>query len=109
MSKNNVGSKKRAVMVGSVMLATTLLMVSTGARADELGDGICKLVGILTGKWLFGFSILAILGGGVSVIGGAEMTDALKKLATIVSVIGLILAATSILTFAFSKFNGMTC
>jgi type IV secretory pathway VirB2 component (pilin) len=106
---NNQQVYNRNAMIYCSAIALGMLMVSTGASADEMGDGICKLVSILTGKWLFGFSILAILGGGVSVIFGAEMTDGLKKIATIISIIGIILASTSILTFAFSKFNGMAC
>lgn len=105
-----VSVNNRSVFIRVVAIGLVMGLVSTGAlAADELGDGICSLVNVLTGKWLFGGSILAILAGGVPIMLGAEMTDLIKKIFTIVTVLGLILGATSILTLAFSKFSGMTC
>jgi type IV secretory pathway VirB2 component (pilin) len=92
-----------------VVVAVGLGLMSSVAMADELGDGVCKLVNLLTGKWLFGFTILATLGAGAALLFGAEMTDGLKKLATIISVVGMILAMSQILTLVFSKFSGVAC
>lgn len=79
-------------------------------QADALGDGICKLVKLLTGKWLFGFTILATLGAGAALLFGGEITDGLKKIATIISIVGIILATSSILTMAFSTaFSSAAC
>ena len=97
-----------------VVLAASLVMVSGGvfaqsANGGELGDGICKLVGVLTGKWLFGFTILATLGAGAALLFGGEITDGMKKIATIITIVGIILVTSSLLTMAFTKFNGMVC
>lgn len=96
----------------AVAIGICLMVASASAFAqssDELGNGICKLVGLLTGKWLFGFAILATLGAGAALLFGAEMTDGIKKLATIISIVGLILSMGSILAFAFTKFSAQTC
>ena len=92
-------------------IAIGLLVVSKGAMAQstEMGDGICSLVGVLTGKWLFGFTILATLGAGAALLFGGEITDGLKKIATIISIVGIILATSSILSMAFTSFGGVTC
>lgn len=109
MSKKLV-SKSNEIVIWTVALAIGLGLASSGAMAaDEMGDGICKLVNLLTGKWLFGFTILATLGAGAALLFGAEMTDGVKKLATIISVVGLILAMSSILSMVFSKFSGVGC
>lgn len=96
-----------------VALALALSVVASAAIAsgggDPLGDGVCKLVNILTGKWLFGFAILATLGAGSALLFGAEMTEMMKKVATVITGVGIILAMSSILALAFSKFSGITC
>ena len=70
------GDYRLALTVG-----VALLLVSSGAfaAADEMGDGICKIVNMLTGKWLFGFTILATLGAGAALLFGGEITDGLKS------------------------------
>lgn len=86
------------------------LFFSTGSfAADEIGGGVCSIVNILTGKWLFGFTMLAILGGGAAILFGAEISDGIKKLATIVTVVGLILGSSQLLSLAFSKFGSVAC
>lgn len=107
MIQSRTGMTKKNVLI---VVAVTLAMMSTGAfAADEIGGGICNFVNMLTGKWLFGFTMLAILGGGAAILFGAEISDGIKKIATIVTVVGLILGSSQILTLAFSRFNGMTC
>ncbi len=106
-----VSSKQRLAFVG--LVGISLFLASSGAMAagdgSELGDGICKLVNILTGKWLFGFTILATLGAGAALLFGGEITDGLKKIATIISIVGIILATSSILSMAFEKFSSSGC
>lgn len=104
---SNASIGKAALIVG-----LSLLLVSTGAlaqTADPMGEGICKLVALLTGKWLFGFTILATLGAGSALLFGAEISDGLKKLATIITVVGMILAMSSLLSMAFTKFSSAGC
>jgi len=101
-------AKEYAIAIGFCMLVVSFPALAQ-ASGDELGGGICKLVGILTGKWLFGFAILATLGAGAALLFGAEMSDGIKNLATIISIVGLILGMGSILSFAFSKFSSQTC
>ncbi|HEY0843446.1 hypothetical protein [Methylotenera sp.] len=91
-----------------LMFGLPLLSIDVMA-ADELGDGTCKLVNLLTGKWLFAFTILAVLGGGAALLFGGEITDGIKKIATIVTIVGIILATSSILTLVFSRFGGVAC
>ncbi|HJV75115.1 MAG TPA: TrbC/VirB2 family protein [Noviherbaspirillum sp.] len=114
MNNQYQSSKQTAVSVGkaALIVGVSLLMVSTGAfaqTADPMGDGICKLVNLLTGKWLFGFTILATLGAGSALLFGAEISDGLKKLATIITIVGIILAMSSLLAMAFAKFGGVSC
>lgn len=104
--------KKRILI--SLVACLGLMVASGGAFAQladgaELGDGVCKLVNVLTGKWLFGFTILATLGAGAALLFGGEITDGLKKVATIISIVGIILATSSLLTMAFTKFGGVAC
>lgn len=98
-------------MVRMFVVCLALLCVSDVALAqtDEMGDGICKLVNLMTGKWLFGFSILATLGSGAALLFGGEMTDGVKKMATIISVVGLIIGMSSLLSMAFTKFASTAC
>ena len=109
-NKKSVGKEIKEC---TIAIGICLLFVSAPALAqaagDELGSGICKIANMLTGKWLFGFSILATLGAGAALLFGAEMTDGIKKLATIVSIVGLILGMGSLLSLAFSKFSGESC
>ncbi len=94
-------------------LAMCLMVVAAGPvladAGDELGDGICKVVNILTGKWLFGGAVLATIGGLVGIIFGGEISDGIKKVATIVTILGLCVGIPGILAFAFKKFSGQTC
>ena len=105
-----VKSSKRDKCISMLVIGAALFLVSNGAIAqDELGDGVCKLVTMLTGKWLFGFTILATLGAGAALLFGGEITDGLKKIATIISIVGIILATSSILTKVFSSATGFSC
>ena len=90
-------------------VAAPALAQSAMGAGDELGDGICKVVNILTGKWLFGGAVLATIGGLVGIIFGGEISDGIKKVATIVTILGLCVGIPGILAFAFKKFAGQTC
>lgn len=90
---------QRNMSVLKVLCVAALVMISNQAFAAGVDPGvaICKLFSLLSGKWLFGMGMLAIFGGGAAILFGGEITDGLKKVATIVLVIGLIVASTNIM------------
>lgn len=111
MHKSNLNSTAKPGSKWHIALSVglSLLCISSAAyAADPLGDGICKVVNLLTGKWLFGFTILATLGGGAVLMFGGEISDGLKKLATIITIVGMILSMSSLLSMAFTAFS-TTC
>lgn len=109
MNQNTGKSVNHARLQTVMMVGVVLLLTSTGAlAADELGDGVCNLVHFLTGKWLFGITLLATAGAGATVMWGAEISDLLKNVAKIITVVGVILGMASILSLAFSAFSA-TC
>lgn len=94
------------------LLAVALMFAAGAARAagqDELGDGICKVVNLLTGKFLFGISVVAMVAGGAALMFGAELTDGVKKAITIVAIVGLILSFGGILSMAFNALSSAGC
>lgn len=103
---------KSSKLVKNFAVAALTLLVASSSFAqvpDAMGDGVCKIVTLLTGKWLFGFALLSTIGGGAAILFGAEITEGIKKLATIVTVVGLILGMTSLLGAAFSAFGAIQC
>lgn len=105
LAETNMSNRwQNAAIVG----VTLLCACSAAYAADPLGDGICKLVTLLTGKWLFGSTILATLAGGAVVMFGGEISDGIKKLVTIITIVGMILAMSSLLTMVFNAFTS-TC
>ncbi len=92
-----------------LLVGLGLLMMSNGAMAQDMGDGLCGFYNKFMGKTLFGITLLAIVGGGLAVLFGGEMTDYLKTLAKIVMVVGIMLGAVQLITVAFRAFGGMTC
>ena len=93
-----------------MFLGLAIAMMSTNAfAADEIGGGMCGLVNILLGKWLFGFTILAMLGGGATVLMGGEISDGIKKIAAVVTIVGFIVGFAQLLAVIYSRFNGMSC
>lgn len=90
-----------------------LILIFVAGRAfasgGELGDEGCELVRLLTGKWLFSLTILAIIGTGSALLFGSEMSDTLKKVCSIIFVAGLMVSAPMIVAYVFKSFGGMTC
>lgn len=94
------------------IIGLVLLMLGEPAfaqSADELGGGVCKLVNLLTGKWLFGIAVLAMVAGGAALLFGAELTDGVKKMVTIVTIVGMVVSFGSILSMAYSTFSSTGC
>ncbi len=86
-----------------------LLLLSQGAMAEDMGDGLCGFYNKFVGKTLFGVTLLSIVGGGLGTLFGGEMSDFLKILAKIVMVIGVILGGAGVITAAFAAFNSQGC
>lgn len=92
-----------------IIVGLGLLLLSNGAMAQDMGDGLCGFYNKFMGKTLFGITLLSIVGGGLGILFGGEMTDYLKTLAKIVMVVGIMLGAAQLITVAFKAFGGMTC
>lgn len=105
----NVESFKKQLPVVVGVLLMLAVNTAFAASADELGDGICKIVNLLTGKFLFGISVLSMVGGGAALLFGAELTDGVKKMVTIVTIVGMILSFGGILSMAFNSLSGAQC
>lgn len=103
---NSAISKYSPVVVVGLFF---LLVGEPAFAADELGDGICKVVNLLTGKFLFGIAVLAMVAGGAGLLFGAELTDGVKKAVTIVAIVGMIVSFGSILSMAFKAFSSAGC
>lgn len=97
----------------SNLIFLSMLLMAGAARAaggeDELGDGICRVVNLLTGKFLFGIAVLAMVAGGGALLFGAELTDGVKKVVTIVAIVGMIVSFGGILSFAFNAMASNGC
>lgn len=104
----NSGVVQNARIV-TAFLVGFMVLTEPAFAADELGDGICQLVNVLTGKWLFGIAVLAMLGAGSALMFGAELSDGVKKMVTIVTIVGMIVSFSSILAMAFSKLSAAAC
>lgn len=99
--------KHLPTVVGVLLMAA--VNVAFAAGGDELGGGVCALVNLLTGKYLFGTAVLSMFGGGIALLFGAELTDGVKKMVTIVTIVGMILSFGGILGLAYSAMQGNGC
>lgn len=99
--------RQRHAIVGALLMV--VVNVAFAAGGEELGNGICQVVNLLTGKFLFGISVLAMLGGGSALLFGAELTDGVKKMVTIVAIVGMILAFGGILSMAYNSLSSASC
>jgi hypothetical protein len=97
MQDINFGGKKIKV-AGNVALAAGLLLVSGMAMADPLSGGICGFYAMMTGKVMFGAAMLGIFGSLFALVWGGEITDGIKKVATIVLIVGIVMAAAKIIS-----------
>lgn len=87
-------------------MAAMLLLTSHAALADELGNGLCDVVQIFTGKVMFSITMLATIGAGLAVLFGAELSEFIKKVASIIAIVGIIMILGQLLTKAFPKLVG---
>lgn len=92
----------------AMAMATLLYAGVALAQEDPMGDGMCYFVNMLTGKWVFGASVIGIIATGLTFISGVEMNEFVKKLASAVLVVSLLLAATSIVRAIGMAMGGFT-
>lgn len=93
----------------ALMLTAGAAFAAGASDADELGGGVCRVVNLLTGKWLFGTAVLSMVAGGVALLFGAELTDLVKRIVTIVTIIGAILSFGGILSLAYNAMSSAGC
>lgn len=99
--------KHLPTVVGVLLMAA--FNVAFAAGGDELGGGVCTLVNLLTGKYLFGTAVLAMVAGGLALLFGAELTDGVKKMVTIVTIVGMILSFGGVLSMAYNALSSASC
>jgi type IV secretory pathway VirB2 component (pilin) len=76
----------------AIAIGMALLMQHFGVFAADMGDPLCDVSNMLTGKTMLGVMFFAVIGGGMGVFFGGEMTDFLKIIAKLILVVGIILA-----------------
>lgn len=101
-----VGSGVVAQRVALGLIMTLYAGAALAGGADPLGDGMCKVVELLTGKWAFGLSVVALLGVGAAFLFGVEMSEVMKKLVTLVTAVAFVVFGGSILKFIFPAMVG---
>jgi hypothetical protein len=106
-NKRELGKYAPMLVIGMVLLMTG--EAAFAQSADELGNGICRVVNLLTGKFLFGISVLSMVAGGAALLFGAELTDGVKKMVTIVTIVGMILSFGGILSMAYNALSSAGC
>lgn len=92
--------------VSGVAMAAIGSYGSAGS-SDPMGDGICWFVGLITGKWIFGISVICLVATAGSFMAGVEMNEFMKKTATTVLVVSFIFSAVKFAT-ALASFFGVT-
>lgn len=90
---------------------STLALAQYGGvdPGDAMGDTMCQFVKIFTGKWLFGAMMCAMAATGIPLLMGAEMTDMVKKVMTIIFIGSVILFSGQILVWVFQKAGAIGC
>lgn len=103
MKKNNLMFVLFLVLVvASPMFADGLSSASTGGGLPWEG-AMSKIVKSITGPVAFGISVIAIVGAGAGLIFGGEISGFLKSVMILALVIGMIVAATSVLNGLFTS------
>lgn len=114
--QHNHAAQNRNADIGRItviILAACLYAGAAGAAggnydmSDPMGSGICYFVGMITGKWIFGVSVIAFVACMLSFMSGVEMNEFMKKLASTFAVITGLLAGVNIIK-AFASFFGNT-
>lgn len=69
-----------------------------GGGSDPLGDGMCNVVKLFTGKWAFGLVVAGLIGIGSAIIFGSEMNELLKKVITWVAAAALVIGGSGLVS-----------
>lgn len=105
MNKQNPKNNRHATTIALAVGATLLAASSCAFAGDPLSDGPCGFYNMLKGRWLFGFALAGIMGVGIAVMYGGELSDMMKKAITIIAVIGIIIGSPAMLTLLFPSFT----
>ncbi|MGS0741429.1 TrbC/VirB2 family protein [Glaciimonas sp. GG7] len=101
MAKKNIA--------GKVTFAALLILyfgAALAGNADPLGSGMCKVVDMLTGKWAFGISVVALASVATAFLFGVEMSEMMKKIAGFVTAVAFLVFGGSVLKFIFPAMVG---
>lgn len=93
------GLASKATLGVGLLLASGMAMAApvAGAVTDPMAMGVCGLYKKLNGQVLFGFAMACIFGLVVATLWQGEVTEAIKKVATVLFVVGLIMGSAVIL------------
>lgn len=90
------------VLLLLVAASVEMFASDSGGRGLPWESAMTTLTDSLTGPVAFGISLVAIVGAGVGLIFGGEISGFLKASLILALVIGLIVSASSVLTGLFS-------
>lgn len=90
-----------------LILAGILLLgfAGTAFAGDPMADGMCQMMSMLTGKWAFGLSVIALLAVAAAFMFGVEMSEVMKKMVTFVTAVAVVIGGSNFLAFLFSAIN----
>lgn len=112
-----VGSAKGGAQAGrrgmDLAIGVCLSLLATAALAqtgDPMGNGICQLVLMFTGKVAFGLSVLGLMGVFIPYLFGIELNEFMKKMSSFVIVVCAIFGGTALLRMLLQSFGvNATC
>lgn len=103
-------NKSGGVANSTKVMVVVMFMAYAGAAfagsSDPLGNGICKVVELLTGKWAFGLSVMALVGVAAAFLFGVEMNEVMKKIAVFITAVAFLIGGASVLTYVFPSMTG---
>lgn len=94
VAQGNADQRGRAaIRIATVIGMAVYAGLAFSGTDDPMGDGMCYFVNMLTGKWVFGASVICFVGVALTFIKGVEMNDFVSKVASAVAVVSFLLAA----------------
>ena len=86
---------QRVALVAALGLYAGLVFAGSD---DPMGDGMCWLVKKITGKWVFGASVVGLIATGLTFISGVEMNEFMKKVVGAILVVCFLLTASNMVS-----------